>query len=114
MPKGIHLVQRESFPVLKLNLSEQFETSKKNDEWTFPIFYYVRAYFWPSVYPYMIKISVTWEAALVYFPDTFSNRYDEHFCYNSEKTPQSSKNLIAWETNGLKLLLVFICIYSQW
>lgn len=29
MPKGIHLVQSESFPVLKLNLSEQFETSKK-------------------------------------------------------------------------------------
>lgn len=28
MPKGIHLVWSESFPVLKLNLPEMFETSK--------------------------------------------------------------------------------------
>lgn len=90
MPEGIHLVQSESFPVLKLNLSKQFKTSKKknhtNNPWVNITCFLLSLRLFLSFYLSIhVKTPLLWEAAVVHVPDTFWKRYDKHFYYNNKQ-----------------------------
>lgn len=112
MPKGIRLVQSESFPVLKLNLSEQLETSKEKRWVNITYFLLSLCLFLSSTLSLYAKKPLLWEPALVYLLDTFWNWDDRYFCYNNKQwTAQSSNNLIIWKIRILLFLWVFMCIY---
>lgn len=77
MPKGIHLVQSESFPVLKLNLSEQLETSKEKRWMYITYFLLCLCLFLSSTLSLYAKKLFFWEEAHVYPLDTFWNWDDK-------------------------------------